>query len=285
MMVNYGEEITDPKYNPRILEVLTHPDDEIFFGGTSYKASQNGCEVIGLLVTTGSAGYGDEHQKESIGKTRLNEIRKSVEILGIELKLLEDYLECTPEQATAVDRMVDSNNIYLQRGIISAIRDIGPTTVIVPYEKDGHKDHRNVFGVVKDAILSSESPSQPDLGNPHLIKRLFEYEIMNLMNNPTQWIDITGEPWEKVNDALLCHESQIEKDPAYLSRIALRTILRGGQMSSREEYSNAVKNVNELWKKQIENFGITPADRQLIQYIPHARRAEVLKASAVPKFW
>lgn len=133
-----------------------------------------------------------------------------------------------------------------------------------------------------NASFRAERPSHPELGKPHRVDRLFQYEIMNLMEDPTHLIDITGEPWEKVKEALKCHKSQIERDLGYLVRISWRTLLRGAGISNATEINEVL---NKLWENQLENSNKFDADKALQDYILKAKRAEALKATGLPKFW
>ena len=132
-MTNLGNELTDPKYNQDILYVVSHPDDEIWAAGYIAQSVENGCNVYTLLISRGEGGYADPHDKATIGDTRFEEMKKSQEILGFELLDFQDYLSelgYTSEQAGAIDGKISPNNDYFIKGMIKAIRDIKPDTVL-----------------------------------------------------------------------------------------------------------------------------------------------------------
>jgi LmbE family N-acetylglucosaminyl deacetylase len=280
-MANFGNEITDPNHNQRVLYFAPHPDDEVWAGGTIYKCIKNGCNVDVLLLTHGSAGYGRLNQKNRIEDTRLREMKESQKVLGFNMLNFHDYLSAigsSPEKASCIDGSIDERNSDLEKGIIKAVRDIKPTTVLIPYDNDTHRDHRNTHEAVLNAVWRSERPSRQELGEPHRVPRVFQYEITNLMNGPTHLIDITGEPWKKVKEALTCHKSQVEKDLGYNLILSTRTLVRGLGISE-------PTNINKVMSERIEDS--KDADKILASYVlnPNAKRAEALKATELRKFW
>ena len=206
-MVNLGTEITDSNHNQKVLYVAPHPDDEVWAGGTIYTCARNGCGVDVLLLTHGTAGYGRLDQKEGIEDRRLHEMKESQKILGFKLLDFQDFLSdinSSPEKASCIDGSIDERNVDFEKALVKAIRDVKPTTVLIPYEDDTHRDHRSAYEAVLNAIWRSERPSRPELGMPYSVPRTFQYEITNLMNGPTHLIDITGEPWAMVKKAMAC---------------------------------------------------------------------------------
>lgn len=278
-MVNFGDEITDPKYTKTMLYIAGHPDDESFGSGTIKKATERGCEVFVVPITHGREGYSDKKQKERIGDVRIEEMKESVKILGGEFldfwELLDD-LGHTPEEAGAFDREIWHRNKVLQDGLIYGIRKIEPNTILFPYEFDFNDDHKEVCKLAKYCISRSKRPSHPELGDSHIVNRSFEYEITNPMPNATHLIDVTDQ-WGAVEEAFLCHKSQVERDPGYLVRKALRSSARSlGQV-----YPQYVKEtLNELWGNQVRGA------RELASYyVLHGKMYEALKSSTIEDFW
>jgi LmbE family N-acetylglucosaminyl deacetylase len=280
-MANVGNELTDPKYNPIVLYVAPHPDDEIWAGGYIFECIKKGCEVFVLLITHGSGGYSSPDQRDEIEDIRFKEMVQSQKILGFKLVNFYDYLselDYSPENATAIDGKINPMNLYLKNGLVKVIRKIRPTTVLIPNKNDAHPDHRNAAEAVIDAIWRSERNFQLELGKPHTVPRVFQYEITNLLEDPTHLIDITGEPWENVKKTMAVHKSQIERDLGYQLVLNARTLIRGLGISGHLE-------INEILNEDKENK--TDSDKAITNYIASkkAKRAEALKATPLRKFW
>ena len=285
-MVNLGNEITDPEYSGTMLDFASHPDDEIWAGGTIAKANENGCNVSVLLVSRGEGGYKDASVKGKTGGTRLDEMKKSQKILGFELLEVRDYLHkgCTAEQASAVDGKIDNNNNYLIEAMVEAIRKVRPDTVLVPYKGDIHVDHQNTYHAAMYSVWRAERPWKSELGRPHRTQRIFQYEITNVMEEPTHLVDITKQ-WGKVKEAMKCHESQILRDNNYLITLSDRTLTRGKGISDPMVVN---QRLDDLWYRIVdEELDITPydADVALKHYIDFGKRAEAFKAASLQKFW
>jgi len=129
-------------------------------------------------------------------------------------------------------------------------------------------------------LWRSERPSKLELGEPHRVNRVFQYEITNLMEDPTHLVDITKQ-WPKVKRALKCHRSQIERDSNYLVLLADRTLTRGRGITNPTDVNNGL---DELWNKQLEELYLD-ADLAMKHYIDFGKRAESLKAASLRKFW
>jgi N-acetylglucosamine malate deacetylase 1 len=280
-MSNIGNELTDPKYNSTVLYIAPHPDDEVWAGGYISECVKKGCKVFVLLITHGSSGYSNPEQKDDIEDIRVKEMLQSQKILGFKLLDFYDYLSelgYSPENATVIDGKINPTNIYLKNGLIKVIREIKPTTILIPNEDDAHPDHRNIAIAAIDAIWRSERNSQLELGKPCTVQKIFQYEITNLLEDPTHLVDISGEAWENVKKTISAHKSQMERDQGYQLVLATRTLIRGFGISDHLE-------INKILSERQENK--TDADKAIINYMASkkAKRAEALKATPLRKFW
>ncbi|RNC79962.1 MAG: PIG-L family deacetylase [Balneola sp.] len=96
----YGQEQLD--YEPKILLVTAHPDDDVIFSATVWKTTQllNGTVDLALLTngeggyrysTLGNYVYGLELDKEEIGRAHLPTIRKKELIAGGDIMGIRNY--------------------------------------------------------------------------------------------------------------------------------------------------------------------------------------------------
>jgi N-acetylglucosamine malate deacetylase 1 len=133
-----------------------HPDDADKVGGTAYKWSQLGYDVLMVSVTNGDAGHqtlrGDE-----LAKIRRDEARKSGEVIGIRYITLDNH----------DGQLMPTYENRLQ--IIRIIREQNADIVIFPRPYDYHPDHRYTGVLVLDAAYMVTVPAVlPDV--PHLKK-------------------------------------------------------------------------------------------------------------------
>ena len=126
----------------RVVVLAPHMDDEVFgCGGTLAKAVGGGADVTVVFVTDGRKGYaattvaGRSPAEVADWETRLSarrkeESRRAAKILGyrdaVYLDLPDGALACT---AAAVDR------------VATALRDLQPDAVFLPFLTDVHHDH------------------------------------------------------------------------------------------------------------------------------------------------
>jgi LmbE family N-acetylglucosaminyl deacetylase len=133
-----------------------HPDDADKVGGTAYKWSQLGYDVLMVSVTNGDAGHqtlrGDE-----LAKIRRDEARKSGEVIGIRYITLDNH----------DGQLMPTYENRLQ--LIRIIREQNADIVIFPRPYDYHPDHRYTGVLVLDAAYMVTVPAVlPDV--PHLKK-------------------------------------------------------------------------------------------------------------------
>ncbi|MCB1204089.1 MAG: PIG-L family deacetylase [Verrucomicrobiae bacterium] len=64
--------------------VIAHPDDEVFCSGLICGIKEQGARVRVLCLTKGEGGPRGEHPRESLGRIRAEEMRRSCEVLGVD---------------------------------------------------------------------------------------------------------------------------------------------------------------------------------------------------------
>lgn len=156
----------------RVLVVAPHPDDETLgCGGLIALLRSRGQAVFVLFVSDGSGSHPHSRAfpRERLARLRKDEARRALAILGVaernmDFLGLQDRFVPFPRQtgfAVARERC---------EAILSTF---APTTVVVPWRRDPHKDHRATWNLV-DAALA--------LPGALLLRRL-EYAI---------WLDELG---------------------------------------------------------------------------------------------
>lgn len=128
----------------KILIISPHPDDlEIGMGGTACLLLEKGMDVISVVVTDGRRSANPMGiTLEELIRTREREVRKSSEILGVEVFLLG-----------LSDIESDTNKREFISRIEEMITKLCPDEIYLPHpEIDKHKTHRTVSRLTLDCL-------------------------------------------------------------------------------------------------------------------------------------
>jgi len=164
----------------KILCFGAHPDDvELAMGGTIKKHIKAGDQVTVALVTI-------PRNKE----TRLNETKKSAELLGFNLLFMD----------------VDPKEIAFNRSFISQIdkvvQDTNPDIVYTHWNHDTHQDHQ----LTSKATLSACRKNQCSV---YMFAPPVISGVTTKVHKPQKYVDITNEIEDKMK-SLGCHKTELE---------------------------------------------------------------------------
>ncbi len=173
-----------------ILCIAPHPDDaEIGCGGSLARAKSEG-KLTGILeLTLGEMG--------SLGTSaiRLQEARVAAEILGLSFR----------GNLRWQDGGIQDSDIF-RLGLAQVIRDLKPSTLLVPHETDRHPDHVGAAKVATSAVHFAGLRKAKLTGEPHKVARVLYYQgnapiEANVLVNVSGFMDI----WAA---AIMAHTSQ-----------------------------------------------------------------------------
>lgn len=201
----------------RTLVVAPHPDDEVLgAGGTMARLAAAGCPVFVAVVTTGQPADFDAGQ---VARVR-NEAERAHAILGVRETLWLD-------QPAA--RLAEVAHVSLNAALASAVEQVRPTTLLLPFVGDIHMDHQLTFlsGMVAarphgatfpSLVLAYETLSETNWNAPYLSPSF----------QPTLFIDI-ADTLEPKLQAMRAFASQVRAFPHERSIEALQALatLRG----------------------------------------------------------
>ena len=149
--------VRDPVGRERVaaLVVLAHPDDEsIACGGTLARLADAGVRVILFSATHGErGGPTGPVRNDTLGRTRIEELRAAARVLGISDVILMDH----PDGELRWERVPE-----LHAEIVAAVRRFRPAAIIT-FGSDGlywHPDHIGVFERTMTAV-STFGPEAP----------------------------------------------------------------------------------------------------------------------------
>lgn len=138
-----------------ILGVWAHPDDDIYLSsGLMALAAAAGNRVVDVTATRGEGGSMDEERwpSESMAEIRTDEMRRSLEILGVqEHRFLEGLLDV--DMQTPLDQ---SGAVQ----VLEVMREVQPDTVLTfgPDGMTGHEGHKSVSAWVGEAFEVAAKP-------------------------------------------------------------------------------------------------------------------------------
>ena len=139
------------------LVIAPHPDDEsLGCGGTIALLRQRGFAVHVLFV---SDGTGSHPNSPAYPADRLRQLRESEALAALQL------LDVSPENATFMrqkDTQVATPHSAGFADAIDFVREVvdrvRPTTVLVPWRRDPHRDHRASWQILNGAVAQLSSP-------------------------------------------------------------------------------------------------------------------------------
>ncbi|HXF64722.1 MAG TPA: PIG-L deacetylase family protein [Caldilineaceae bacterium] len=195
----------------RIVGFFAHPDDaEFTCGGSAAVWSDQGAEVIYVVVTNGAAGSNEPGRDlAELVKIREAEQRAACAVTGVREVIFLGYPDGTLQPT-----------LELRRDITRLIRRLKPDRVVcgdpsVLFYGDGyinHPDHHavdlsTVYAVYPCAVSRPIFPELLDEGlEPHQVKELY---LASDDKQVTTHVDISSAIERKI-EALRCHKSQLD---------------------------------------------------------------------------
>lgn len=203
------------------LVIAPHPDDEsLGCGGTIALLRQRGCSVHVLFVSDGTMSHPNSpgYPAHRLRQLRESEALEALQILDVPAENVvfmrqKDTQVATPESPDFADVVAF---------VYDLLRTIKPTTVLVPWRRDPHRDHRASWQILAAAV--AKLPVRPRVLE-YLIW-LWELGTDRDMPRPDEmmvWCIAIQSVMEQRDRAIAAHRSQvtrlIDDDPAafYLS--------------------------------------------------------------------
>jgi bacillithiol biosynthesis deacetylase BshB1 len=193
-----------------LLVIGAHPDDaEVHVGGILAKTARRGMKAAILDLTTGDLGT------RGTSETRRQEATEAARILGVDRIILD-----------LPDARFGEDNRERDR-IITVLRDLRPSIVILPHPEDHHPDHRRVFRLGREAAYYAGLKNYPCGGERWRPEALAWVGGVNPPTAPDLVIDVS-EVWQARMEAFDAFGSQFSQDPSQpATRIAHPSFRRG----------------------------------------------------------
>jgi bacillithiol biosynthesis deacetylase BshB1 len=177
-----------------LLAVAAHPDDvELTCGGTLVKAVQDGYKTGIIDLTMGEMGT------RGTPKTRAAEAAAAAEVMGVDVRL----------NAGLPDAGIH-NTDESRRVLVSMIRQLRPSVVILPFPVGRHPDHRIGSELGRDACFLSGLKNYPADGKAHKPEKiLYALAYREDPIKPSFVVDISDEFDAKLQ-SIKCYASQFD---------------------------------------------------------------------------
>lgn len=206
----------------KILVVAPHPDDETLgCGGTLLRHKDQGEQIYWMVMTNIHVEHGwDKNKVES----RQREIEEVAAMYGME------HVYNLGFPTTTLDRIPYNEMIDK---VSKVVKEVKPTVVYVPNQKDIHSDHAMTFNVTLSCCKDFRAP---------FIKRILMYEVLSetdfapeineLGFRPNVFVDVS-KFMEKKLEIFQIYASEVMAAPLPRSLETLRSLAqyRGSRIS------------------------------------------------------
>lgn len=194
---------------PRVvLAIGAHPDDiELSCAGTLARFLVAGSQVHMAVACRGDRG-GNDGPDPALARVRGDEARRSAEVLGVTVELLE------LGDAEVADRP------ETRLRFLRLLRAVRPELIITHAPSDYHDDHVRVGELVTRCAWFAGSPGHAT-GQPPLAATPAVFYMDNLAGinfEPTHLVDISDSIGIK-RRMLACHRSQLDRDDSGIGRL------------------------------------------------------------------
>lgn len=165
----------------KILVLAGHGDDSVIaVGGVLRALVDQGCRVSVVCFGNGDEAFGRIEDRDVIVEQFTADAIAAHEVLGI-----NDF-QCLNLPDFAIR---EGREIY--RDCIAAIRRVQPDVILSHYWLE-YFQHRAMARLALDSWWQSGWKCSADLGEPWSAERLYQFEVLHTMPEPTHLVDITN---------------------------------------------------------------------------------------------
>lgn len=185
-----------------------HDDDALIGASYAMKTVQeNQGEVYVFIFCNGNAGYSHKEQKDTVVSVRRKETENAYLKLGIPIENIYRFDWNDFDAIRYLGREKDVNDQGSFQKVVTYLRSIGITRLLVPNHHKEHMDHTAVHLIGSYHAPQAGDPIVVDWADPKLVKSVAEYSV---------WADfspvdaLAAERAVRANRILLV-ESEVEK--------------------------------------------------------------------------
>ena len=177
-----------------LLAIAAHPDDaELTCGGTLARAGDQGHRTGILDLTRG------EMASRGTPELRAEEADRAAAALGVRVRV----------NAGLPDARLE-NSLEARRIVVGHLRNLAPATVILPYPRGRHPDHRIASELARDACFLAGLREYEGGPGRRPTKILYAMAYREDAVKPTFVVPLTEEQFQRKVEAVRCYASQFE---------------------------------------------------------------------------
>ena len=177
-----------------LLAIAAHPDDaELTCGGTLARAAEQGHRTGILDLTRG------EMASRGTPELRAEEADRAATALGVRVRV----------NAGLPDARLE-NSLEARRIVVGHLRNLAPATVILPYPRGRHPDHRIASELARDACFLAGLREYEGGPGRRPTKILYAMAYREDAVKPTFVAPLTEEQFQRKIEAVRCYASQFE---------------------------------------------------------------------------
>ena len=181
-----------------LLAIAAHPDDaELTCGGTLARAAEQGHRTGILDLTRG------EMASRGTPELRAEEAARAAAALGVGVRVNAGLPDARLENSQEARRIV-----------VGHLRDLAPATVILPYPRGRHPDHRVASELARDACFLAGLREYDGGPGRRPEKILYAMAYREDAVKPTFVVPLTEEQFERKVEAVRCYASQFKGSTA-----------------------------------------------------------------------
>jgi len=213
-----------------ILVLGGHLDDSVLaVGGIIRKFTKSGHHVSVVCFGNGDEGFAHVEDRDKCVKKFYAEALESHKILGVTDFVCHNYSDFS---------INENKNIY--RLCMEAIRRVKPDIIFGHYPAE-YFQHRAISRMTEDTWFQAGWACSADLGEPHLARALYRFEVLQPLPEPTHIVDISDTFEEKLASWAAFKTGQ-EHLSAEFDKIEARARFRGSQIGVK--YAEALTRSN-----------------------------------------
>ena len=172
-------------FDERLCVLSPHDDDAIIGAGYVISAAlDNQADVFVFIFCSGNAGYSDASQKDRIEDIRKGETVQAYEKLGVKRENIIRFGYSDFSVVQNIGWQLNNNTEGSFKDVVTALRKLKITRLLVPNHYREHLDHAAVSGIGTFYSPQAGDPILVDWGEPHKIDSVLEYSV---------WADLSPE--------------------------------------------------------------------------------------------
>lgn len=202
----------------KVLVLAGHGDDSVIaVGGILRSLVDRGCSVSVVCFGNGDEAFGKMEDRDSIVAQFTSDAVAAHKVLGI------DDFQCLNLPDFAIR---EGREIY--RDCIAAIRRVRPDVILSHYWLE-YFQHRAMARLALDSWWQAGWKCSADLGEPWAARRLYQFEVLHTMPEPTHLVDIT-ESFDAKREACRQYRASQELLDALLDQVEAKARFHGSKI-------------------------------------------------------